>query len=219
MLKTEQHSNLTMFYCADNFYIVPNLKPGPRYQFRVQAFNEMGASEVSDASPIFQTTSNNTNITMIVLVSALIAFCSVMTIFLFYGTASVFLLKFYPFLIFYFGMTVCRRTQFQGKKAGGNMSSHPIGGSEMTDLATLRELPRRESFIQQNNAIYGVGDGDVDQELALLPHIRFEDLLITKFLGRGAFGEVFEGTTCNLPGSNQYHTKVAVKVCHNFSRI
>ncbi|KAK4016061.1 hypothetical protein OUZ56_031022 [Daphnia magna] len=175
---------------TDNFYIVPNLKPGPRYQFRVQAFNEMGASEVSDASPIFQTTSNNTNITMIVLVSALIAFCSVMTIFLFY---------------------VCRRTQFQGKKAGGNMSSHPIGGSEMTDLATLRELPRRESFIQQNNAIYGVGDGDVDQELALLPHIRFEDLLITKFLGRGAFGEVFEGTTCNLPGSNQYHTKVAVK--------
>jgi len=85
----------------------------------------------------------------------------------------------------------------------------------MTDLATLRELPRRESFIQQNNAIYGVGDGDVDQELALLPHIRFEDLLITKFLGRGAFGEVFEGTTCNLPGSTQYHTKVAVKVSYS----
>lgn len=110
-------------------------------------------------------------------------------------------------------LSVCRRTQFQGKKVNGNISSHPITGSEMTDLATLRELPRRESFVQQNNAIYGVGDGDIDQELALLPHIRFEDLLITKFLGRGAFGEVFEGTTCNLPGSNQYHTKVAVKVC------
>lgn len=106
--------------------------------------------------------------------------------------------------------TVCKRIQFQGKKAVG--SAHHISGSEMTDLATLRELPRRESFVQQNNAIYGVGDGDVDQELALLPHIRFEDLQITKFLGRGAFGEVFEGTTCNLPGSNQYRTKVAVKV-------
>ncbi len=113
-------------------------------------------------------------------------------------------------------MAVCRRTQFQGKKVNGNISSHPITGSEMTDLATLRELPRRESFVQQNNAIYGVGDGDVDQELALLPHIRFEDLLITKFLGRGAFGEVFEGTACNLPGSNQYHTKVAVKVRINY---
>lgn len=107
---------------------------------------------------------------------------------------------------------VCKRIQFQGKKAGGSISTHHISGSEMTDLATLRELPRRDSFIQQNNAIYGVGDGDVDQELALLPHIRFEDLFITKFLGRGAFGEVFEGTTCNLPGSNQYRTKVAVKV-------
>lgn len=107
---------------------------------------------------------------------------------------------------------VCKRIQFQSKKSCGSLPSHPVSGSEMTDLATLRELPRRDSFIQQNNAIYGVGDGDVDQELALLPHIRFEDLLITKFLGRGAFGEVFEGSTCNLPGSNQYHTKVAVKV-------
>ena len=82
----------------------------------------------------------------------------------------------------------------------------------MTDLATLRELPRRSSFIQQSNAIYDVGDCDLEQELALLPHIRYEDLVVTRFLGRGAFGEVFEGSTSNLPGSNQYHTKVAVKV-------
>jgi hypothetical protein len=45
----------------------------------------MGASEVSESSPTFQMTSSNSSITMIVLVSALIAFCSVMTIFLFYG--------------------------------------------------------------------------------------------------------------------------------------
>ena len=82
----------------------------------------------------------------------------------------------------------------------------------MTDLATLRELPQRESFVQQNNAIYGVGDGELDQELALLPHIRFEDLVITKFLGRGAFGEVFEGSTNNLAQLNQSDTRVAVKV-------
>lgn len=83
----------------------------------------------------------------------------------------------------------------------------------MTDLATLRELPQRESFVQQNNALYGVGIGDcdLDQELALLPHIRFEDLGITKFLGRGAFGEVFEGRINQLPGSNQTITRVAVK--------
>jgi len=83
----------------------------------------------------------------------------------------------------------------------------------MTDLATLRELPQRENFVQQNNALYGVGVGDcdLDQELALLPHIRFEDLGITKFLGRGAFGEVFEGKINPLSGSNQAITRVAVK--------
>lgn len=84
----------------------------------------------------------------------------------------------------------------------------------MTDLATLRELPQRESFIQQNNAIYGVGAGDCDlaQELALLPHIRFDDLSITKFLGRGAFGEVFEGRINQLPvTANSVTSRVAVK--------
>ena len=70
--------------------MIPNLKPGIKYQFRVQAFNDMGASEVSESSPTFQMTSSNSSITMIVLVSALIAFCSVMTIFLFYGMFRLF---------------------------------------------------------------------------------------------------------------------------------
>ena len=73
-----------MFLLADHFFVIPNLKPGI-YQFRVQAINDMGASEVSESSPTFQMTSTNSSITMIVLVSALIAFCSVMTIFLFFG--------------------------------------------------------------------------------------------------------------------------------------
>ena len=80
------------------------------------------------------------------------------------------------------------------------------------DLATLRELPQREGFIHQNNAIYGVGDVDLYEELALRPHIRKEDLTLTTFLGSGAFGEVFEGFATNLPGANQV-VRVAVKVC------
>lgn len=89
-------------------------------------------------------------------------------------------------------------------------------------LATLRELPQRDSFVQQNNAIYGVGDGDLDGELVLLPHIRREEFVLTKFLGSGAFGEVYEGMSANLPsnisGSNQTHSRVAVKVLiHTFS--
>ena len=103
---------------------------------------------------------------------------------------------------------------------------HQVSSVEMANLpcpslATLRELPQRESFVQQNNAIYGVGDGDLDEELALLPHIRKEELVLTKFLGSGAFGEVFEGMAANLsstiPGTNQTQSRVAVKVCLYFT--
>ncbi len=80
------------------------------------------------------------------------------------------------------------------------------------DLAALRELPIREGFVQQNNAIYGIGDVDLDEELATLPHIRKENLTLTKFLGSGAFGEVFEGVATYLPGSDQIDARVAVKV-------
>ena len=199
----------------DSLYIAHNLTSGTRYQFRVQAFNDMGASPFSEPSSpyYFKGTATDNDNTLTVIVSALVAFCTIMAIFLFCGKYNYtfkYILNNIHNLIFTF--SVSKRIQFQAKKTCGNLPSHAVSGSEMTDLATLRELPRRESFIQQNNAIYGVGDGDVDQELALLPHIRYEDLLITKFLGRGAFGEVFEGSTCNRPGSNQYHTKVAVKV-------
>ena len=110
-------------------------------------------------------------------------------------------------------MCLACRKPFLNKKNKGDISIGLSSTSEIiTDLATLRELPQRDSFVQQNNAIYGVGDGELDQELALLPHIRFDDLVITKFLGRGAFGEVFEGSTNNLVQLNQSDTRVAVKV-------
>ena len=74
-----------------------NLSSGPRYQFRVQAFNEMGASEISVPSPTLQIDNlvregapSSVNMILSVSVSALIAFCSVMTIFLFYGNYFIF---------------------------------------------------------------------------------------------------------------------------------
>lgn len=49
-----------------------------------------------------------------------------------------------------------------------------------------------------------------DAELASLPHIRREQITLTKFLGSGAFGEVFEGVARQINGTT-IETKVAVK--------
>jgi hypothetical protein len=77
--------------------LAQNLTSGPKYQFRVQAFNEMGASGYSETSSIVKIgegegAPNNANMILSVSVSALIAFCSAMTLFLFYGNIYYFLI-------------------------------------------------------------------------------------------------------------------------------
>ena len=69
-----------------------------KYAFRVQAINEMGASPYSDVSPSFTIPAdviliNNNfhhNMVLSVSVSALIAFCTAMAVFLFYGQLDTF---------------------------------------------------------------------------------------------------------------------------------
>lgn len=51
-----------------------------------------------------------------------------------------------------------------------------------------------------------------DSDIAALPHFRRDQLMLTKFLGSGAFGEVFEGVAKNILDDNSGKTKVAVKV-------
>jgi Protein tyrosine kinase. len=80
------------------------------------------------------------------------------------------------------------------------------------ELATLRELPRRGNFVHNTNALYTTADIPTDEEIALLPHIRRDQITLTKFLGSGAFGEVFEGNARNLANSGAAETKVAIKV-------
>jgi hypothetical protein len=49
--------------------------------------------------------------------------------------------------------------------------------------------------------------------MKLLPKIKRQHITLTKFLGSGAFGEVFEGLAKGVPGySDPEGTKVAVKV-------
>lgn len=81
------------------------------------------------------------------------------------------------------------------------------------ELATLRELPRRGNFIHNANILYVAStDPPTDEEIKLLPHIRRQQFKLTKFLGSGAFGEVYEGIAQGLHSSTGYDTRVAIKV-------
>lgn len=85
------------------------------------------------------------------------------------------------------------------------------------ELATLRELPRRGNFVHRTNTLYAAAgeppDGPTDEEVALLPRIRRHQITLTKFLGSGAFGEVFEGNARNL-SDGTVEMRVAIKVSH-----
>lgn len=81
------------------------------------------------------------------------------------------------------------------------------------ELATLRELPRRGNFIHNANILYVASpDPPTDEEIALLPPVRRDQFKLTKFLGSGAFGEVYEGVAQGFSGAPDAETRVAIKV-------
>jgi proto-oncogene tyrosine-protein kinase ROS len=78
------------------------------------------------------------------------------------------------------------------------------------ELEDLREFPIRHGFIDANNPMYQV-ELPSDEELALIPKIKRSQITLTKFLGSGAFGEVFEGLVKDAEGSDGLEMKIAVK--------
>lgn len=60
----------------------------------------------------------------------------------------------------------------------------PVRRGPDVELATLRELPRRG--VHSTNILYVPSANPADD----LPHIRRDQITLTKFLGSGAFGEV-----------------------------
>lgn len=99
------------------------------------------------------------------------------------------------------------------------LKSFPFNESVRVDveLANLRELPRSRGgggmFQHSTNILYNNGSCNppTDAEIASLPHIRRDQITLTKFLGSGAFGEVFEGKAKDLENSGS-ETRVAIKV-------
>ena len=67
--------------------------------------------------------------------------------------------------------------------------------------------------MRQNNALYAPPFADAE-DAASLPRVRREHITLTKFLGKGAFGEVYEGLAQQLPGQEECEdgVRVAIKV-------
>ncbi|KAF7989871.1 hypothetical protein HCN44_008545 [Aphidius gifuensis] len=75
------------------------------------------------------------------------------------------------------------------------------------ELATLREIPR-SNFVQ-SNALYATSM-QIDNDDLLLPKINKEQIVRIKFLGSGAFGEVYQGTAKGIENTTDI-TKIAIK--------
>lgn len=80
-------------------------------------------------------------------------------------------------------------------------------------MATLRELPGGSSFIHQSNILYA-GDLLGDMDFADISKISRHQISFTKFLGSGAFGEVYEGIANGLLNPHE-NTRVAIKVMND----
>ena len=80
------------------------------------------------------------------------------------------------------------RNFYAKKKALSSISPR----SPDLELANFRELPFRAGFMDANNPMYQM-EAPTDEELKIIPKIERSQITLTKFLGSGAFGEVFEG--------------------------
>ncbi|XP_067675199.1 proto-oncogene tyrosine-protein kinase ROS-like isoform X2 [Haliotis asinina] len=170
------------------------LEPGQRYLFRVAAENKNGLGPFSDNSSVFATpivimdNSLNGETTRIVI-AVVISFVLVVAIIIIIA------------LCFFM-----RRRKEERKKTRQFISMYRVPDME---LATLRELPH--TTVQQSNTLYAINITPTAEDIEALPHFMRDQLTLTKFLGSGAFGEVFMGVARDILSDSSGDTKVAVK--------
>ncbi|XP_045523257.1 proto-oncogene tyrosine-protein kinase ROS isoform X2 [Pieris brassicae] len=175
---------------TESYWLIGSGDIGAGYTARVQARNSYGWGELSPAGElhaaplIHPARPHPAVLAMAIITLAVIVLAVALALFYSYNKRS------------------------KKKAALENQVTSPVirRGPDV-ELATLRQLPIRHSTnILYNQGVYCPSDA----ELAALPHIRREQITLTKFLGSGAFGEVFEGHARQID-SNTPNTKVAVK--------
>ncbi|OAD52465.1 Proto-oncogene tyrosine-protein kinase ROS [Eufriesea mexicana] len=171
---------------TDNYWIITG-DMDDKYRFRVQARNAYGFGGWSRSSPIIDLTEATGGILAAQQHLGLVLGLSVPVI-------TIMLICFCYFLCPVY------RQRKEDKKA----VLPPLVSD--VELATLREIPRG-NFVQSNALYASTLQNDPDD--STLPKIRREQITLAKFLGSGAFGEVFQGNAKDLerPGI----TPVAIK--------
>ena len=184
-----------------NYYIITNVpsrdENGSVY-YRVRARNKFGYSGFSNASVGFdvhqiadsltQPLNSSGLITVSTICAAIIAFLILILVILYFIHKN--------------------RNLTQKKKPHMNQIS-PL--SPDLELANIRELPLSPGFIDASNPMYRMYQTPTDEELEIIPKIKRCQITLTKFLGSGAFGEVYEGQVQELNSEDGESVKIAVK--------
>ncbi|XP_076667958.1 receptor protein-tyrosine kinase sevenless isoform X2 [Andrena cerasifolii] len=175
-----------LYYNGTDSYWIITGDMDDKYRFRVQARNAYGFGAWSRSSLIVDLTETTGGILAAQQHLGLVLGLSVPVI-------TIMLICFCYFLCLY-------RQRKEDKKA----VLPPLVSD--VELATLREIPRG-NFVQSNALYASTLQNDPDD--STLPKIRREQITLAKFLGSGAFGEVFQGNAMDLdrPGV----TPVAIK--------
>ncbi|XP_037079270.1 proto-oncogene tyrosine-protein kinase ROS-like [Pollicipes pollicipes] len=176
---------------SDPSWIISDLDPSPDYRFRTRAHNAYGWSDYSAASQSYQLESmpfraqpSDTGVIVGGVVSAV----------------------FLVIVLIVVALALRFRQRPEDKKAPRSPDQLPHD----VELAQLREIPAH--FVRQNNALYAPPFADAE-DAGGLPRVRREHITLTKFLGKGAFGEVYEGLAQQLPGreDDDHGCRVAIK--------
>nr|XP_012141859.1 PREDICTED: proto-oncogene tyrosine-protein kinase ROS isoform X2 [Megachile rotundata] len=186
-IDSSENASWKLYYNGtDNYWIITG-DMDDKYRFRVQARNAYGFGAWSRYSPIIDLTETTGGILAAQQHLGLVLGLSVPVI-------TIMLICFCYFLCPLY------RQRKEDKKA----VLPPLVSD--VELATLREIPRG-NFVQ-SNALYA-STLQTDSDDSTLPKIRREQITLAKFLGSGAFGEVFQGNAKDLerPGI----TPVAIK--------
>uniref|UniRef100_T1HB35 Tyrosine-protein kinase receptor n=1 Tax=Rhodnius prolixus TaxID=13249 RepID=T1HB35_RHOPR len=187
----------TLYYNGtDNYWIISDLNYHERYKFRVRSKNDYGWSDYSEASGSFNLTK-----------AAMLAVKSEFTIIIWVLTPAAIILTAFIFLCVLYRNEKVKKCGSGNSTGGGGMLVDGTKGPDV-ELASLRQIPRWSAHVQSTNILYSAGElAPID----LLPHLARDQITLTKFLGSGAFGEVFEGLARSLPGAEDPQIKVAVK--------
>lgn len=92
--------------------------------------------------------------------------------------------------------------------AGWENTKGPIMRPDV-ELGRLREMPQRSTFFHAVNVGYQGAVLFQKRDKNELPRIKREQITLTKRLGSGAFGEVFEGKVRDI--NDELETRVAIK--------